>query len=77
MIIKKKKRRLKTQLNFYLLTRNRLPGISPAKMGVFEISRESQFGICNHCKPHSSSPTDSTFTEVVKEGGRAKVFFTG
>lgn len=27
---------------------NRLPDIFLAKMGLFEISRELQFGICNH-----------------------------
>ena len=27
---------------------NRLPDISPGKMGLFLISRELQFGVCNH-----------------------------
>ena len=31
-----------------------IPDISPAKMGLFEMSRELQFGLCNHGKPHAS-----------------------
>ena len=34
---------------------NRLSDISPAKMGLFRISRELQFGLCNHGKPRASS----------------------
>ena len=34
---------------------NRLSGISSAKMGLFRISRELQFGVCNHGEPRESS----------------------
>ena len=27
---------------------NRLPGISPAKIGLFRVSKELQFRVCNH-----------------------------
>ena len=33
---------------------NRLPDISPAKMGLFWISRGLQFGVCDHDKPRAS-----------------------
>ena len=33
---------------------NRLPDISPARMGLFGISTELQFGICKHGKLHTS-----------------------
>ena len=33
---------------------NRLPFISPAKMGLFGFSKELQFRVCNHGKPHAS-----------------------
>ena len=33
---------------------NRLPDISPAKMGFFGISRELQLGVCNHGEPCAS-----------------------
>ena len=41
---------------------NRLPVISPAKMGLFGISRELQFRVCNHGEPHASP-------HVAREGG--------
>ena len=37
-----------------LLTKtDRGPVISPAKMSLFGISRELQFGVCNHGEPHA------------------------
>ena len=33
---------------------NKLPFISPAKMGLFGFSKELQFRVCNHGKPHAS-----------------------
>ena len=33
---------------------NRLPFICPAKMGLFGFSKELQFRVCNHGKPHTS-----------------------
>ena len=33
---------------------NQLPGISTARMSLFVISRELQFGVCNHGEPHAS-----------------------
>ena len=41
---------------------NRLPDISPAKIGLFKISRELQFRVCNHGKPHTNS-------YMAREGG--------
>ena len=35
---------------------NRLPDIPPVKMGLFRISRELQFKVCNYDEPHASSP---------------------
>ena len=35
---------------------NALPGISPAKMGLFRISKELQFWVCNHDEPHAGPP---------------------
>ena len=37
--------------------KNRLPSISPAKMGLFKINTELQFEVCNHGKPHASPRT--------------------
>ena len=34
---------------------NRLSDISPAKMGLFRISRELQFGVCNYGEPRAGS----------------------
>ena len=36
----------------------RLPVISPAKMGLFRISKELQFGVHNYHKPYAS-PTEA------------------
>ena len=36
---------------------DRWPDISPAKMGLFRISKELQCGVCNYGGPHTSSPT--------------------
>ena len=52
---------------------NRLPDISPAKMGLSEISRELQFRVCNHGETQES-PTqqrkENAFIEVeIKLGG--------
>ena len=33
---------------------NRLQDISPAKIGLFWISRQLKFGVCDHDKPHGS-----------------------
>ena len=33
---------------------NRLPDISPAKMGLFRINRELQFSVSDPGKPHAS-----------------------
>ena len=33
---------------------NRLPVISPGKMGLLGISKKLQFGVCNHGKPYAS-----------------------
>ena len=42
-------------MTFMLLTgKIRLPDISPAKVGLFGISRKLQFKVCNHGKPHAS-----------------------
>jgi len=35
---------------------DRLPDVSPAKIGLFGINREFQFGICNYGKPRASPP---------------------
>ena len=35
---------------------NRLPHISPGKMGLFRISKELQFWVCNHDEPHAGPP---------------------
>jgi len=52
---------------------NRRPGISPAKMGFFRVSRELQFGICNqgepHVSPHSTRGGPCFYREE-KEGER-------
>lgn len=34
-----------------------MPVISPAETGFLEISRELQFGVWEHGKPHASPPT--------------------
>ena len=39
-----------------MLTWNRLPVTSPAKLGLFEISRELQFRVCNHSELQASPP---------------------
>ena len=44
-------------LTFCWLETNRLSAISSAKMGLFMISSELQFRVCNHGKPHASSCT--------------------
>ena len=41
--------------------------ISPAKIGLFRINKELQFGIRNHGKPHASS----------KKQGEEKLFYRG
>ena len=54
---------------------NRLPDISPAKMGLFGISRDLQFQVCNHGEPHVSPcpATGELFYRGEKEVGRAIV----
>ena len=42
-------------------------------MGLFRISRELQFGICNHDEPHSSQGKENAFTEGETEVGRAVI----
>lgn len=44
-----------------------LPVVSPARMGLFGINRELQFGVCNHGEP-CASPQQKL---------RGKLFFTG
>ena len=53
-----------------------LPDISPSKMGLFWISRELQFGVCNHGEPSTSSCTareGEHFHRDEKEVGRVLV----
>lgn len=55
---------------------NRLPVISPAKIGLFKISRELQFGVCNHSEARASPKgqgKESTFIQGEKAMGRAIV----
>ena len=52
---------------------NRLPDISPVKMGLFKISRELQFWVCNHNEPYASPQTareGGCFYRGEKEVGR-------
>ena len=54
---------------------NQLPGISTARMSLFVISRELQFGVCNHSKPCAMScmaREEHSYGEG-KEAGRAIV----
>ena len=60
----------------YWLEIIRLPGIFPAKMGLFGISRALQFGVCNHGKPQGSvhmSRENKCFCREEKEVGRAAI----
>ena len=53
----------------FLDLKHRLPDISPAKMGLFRISKELQFGICNHGEPHASPHTAKEEKGKRKLGG--------
>ena len=57
------------KLEWKLFTWNRLPDFSPAKMGLFRISIELQFGVCKHGKPYAIP----CMTGKEKKGGRAIV----
>ena len=62
--------------SFNDLKQIKLPNISPAKMGLFRIVRELQFGVCNHGKPHSSpymAREGKHFCRWEREAGSAKV----
>ena len=43
---------------FISIDLNRLPVISPAKTGLFRISRELKFRVCTNGKPHASPHTE-------------------
>ena len=47
-----------------------LPDISPAKVGLFGISRDLHFGVCNHGEPlaslHTAREGDNEEEEVAK-----------
>ena len=52
---------------------NRLPAISPAKTGLFVVSRELPFGICSHVEPRARtiaySPTPIPLPHATSEEG--------
>ena len=57
-----------------MLSWNRLPDISPAKIGLFGISRELQSKVCSHVEPQPSSPPSKGrrgFYREENEVGRA------
>ena len=37
-------------------------------MGLFRISRKLQFRVCNHCKPHASSPNSKGMRMLMQRG---------
>ena len=50
--------------------RNRLPVIPTAKMSLFRISKELQFGVYSHGKPHAHPSTARRVEYSFKEGKR-------
>ena len=47
---------------------NRLPFISPAKMGLFGINKELQFGVCNHGELPASTQHKKERKTLLKRG---------
>ena len=55
---------------------NKMPDISPAKTGLFGISRELPFGVCNHgeprVSPHTARDGEHFYRGEGKLGGDSK-----